>query len=71
MWIYPSSLDEIDKLVESKRFKSRSELIDEASRFYAGYLSSEAAENDLPEVMVEALRATRKASDTGVREKRV
>ena len=63
VWIYPSSLEEIDKLVESKRFKSRSEFIDEASRFYAGYLSSESAENYLPEVMVEALRATLKASD--------
>ena len=63
VWIYPISLEEIDKLVESKRFKSRSELIDEASRFYAGYLSSESAENYLPEVMVEALRATLKASD--------
>ena len=39
LWLYPSTLEAVDKAMERDNCKSRSEFIENAIRFYAGYLS--------------------------------
>ena len=41
-WLYPSTLDVIDKLVRENNSRSRSDFLETAAQFYAGYLSGSA-----------------------------
>lgn len=56
-WLYPSTLDALDRTMPAGRFKSRSEFIEEAVRFYAGYLSGQEANAYLPPALVSAINA--------------
>ena len=58
VWLYPSTLEALDRGVETSNCKSRSEFIEEAVRFYAGYLSGQDANAYLPPALVSALNAT-------------
>ena len=58
LWIYPSTLETVDRAMARDNCKSRSEFIESAIRFYAGYLSGEDAVEFLPAALVSALRAT-------------
>ena len=58
LWIYPSTLETVDRAMARDNCKSRSEFIENAIRFYAGYLSGEDAVQFLPAALVSALRAT-------------
>ncbi len=58
LWLYPSTLEAVDRAMGRDNCKSRSEFIENAIRFYAGYLSGEDAVQFLPAALVSALRAT-------------
>lgn len=57
-WLYPSTLTVIDKLMAQGNFKSRSEYLETAAQFYAGYLSGQDATAYLPPALVAAMRGT-------------
>ena len=57
-WLYPSTLSVIDKLMAQGNFKSRSEYLETAAQFYAGYLSGQEATAYLPPALVAAMRGT-------------
>ncbi len=63
LWLYPSTLEVVDRAMARDNCKSRSELIENAIRFYAGYLSGEDAMKFLPAALVSALRATVQCSE--------
>lgn len=63
LWLYPSTLDAVDRAMARDNCKSRSEFIEKAIRFYAGYLSGEDAVEFLPAALVSALRATVQLSE--------
>ncbi len=63
LWLYPSTLEVVDRAMARDNCKSRSELIENAIRFYAGYLSGEDAVKFLPAALVSALRATVQCSE--------
>lgn len=58
VWLYPSTLEAMDRGMETSRCKSRSEFIEEAVQFYAGYISGQDANAYLPPALVSALNAT-------------
>ena len=57
-WLYPSTLSVIDKMMAQGNFKSRSEYLETAAQFYAGYLSGQEATAYLPPALVSAMRGT-------------
>ena len=58
LWLYPSTLGAVDRAMGGDNCKSRSEFIEKAIRFYAGYISGKDAAEFLPAALVSALRAT-------------
>lgn len=66
LWLYPSTLEAVDRAMARDNCKSRSEFIENAIRFYAGYLSGEDAVEFLPAALVSALRATVQCSENRI-----
>lgn len=62
-WFKPSILELVDKLYEQDDCRSRSEFIEKAIVFYAGYLSTENARGYLPNVVTSTLKAIVDNSD--------
>ena len=62
-WFKPSILELVDKLYEQDDCRSRSEFIEKAIVFYAGYLSTENARGYLPNVLTSTLKAIVDNSD--------
>lgn len=58
VWLYPSTLEVIDRAEEVAGCKSRSEYLERAALFYAGYVSGQDAAAYLPPALVSALRGT-------------
>ena len=57
-WLYPSTIQTIDKIMPLDNCKSRSEFLEKAALFYAGYVAGKYAASFLPTALVSALRAT-------------
>ena len=64
VWLYPTTLETIDHAMGNANCKTRSEFLDYAARFYAGYISSEDADAFLSETLMASLRAAIQNSDT-------
>lgn len=58
VWLYPSTIQTIDKMMPMDNCKSRSEFLEKAALFYAGYVSGRDAAAFLPTALVSAMRAT-------------
>lgn len=58
VWLYPSTLEVIDGAMQTANCRSRSEFLENAAKFYAGYVSAEDAVDFLPAALVTAFRAT-------------
>ena len=65
-WLYPSTLETIDKLVKENNCKSRSDFLETAAQFYAGYLSGQEATTYLPPALVAAMRGTVQDSENRI-----
>ena len=57
-WLYPSTLEVIDRASEMDDCKSRSEFLEKAALFYAGYVSGQDAIAYLPPALASVLRGT-------------
>lgn len=66
VWLYPSTLAAIDRAMATSNCKSRSEFIERAVQFYAGYISGQDANAYLPPALVAALRATVQDSESHI-----
>lgn len=66
VWLYPSTLEVIDRLKVAANCKSRSEFLENAARFYAGYVSSEEATAYLPTALVATLQGAIQGSENRV-----
>lgn len=55
LWLYPSTIESIDALLEKDNCKSRSEFIEKAIRFYSGYISAEDSMKYLPTAITSAM----------------
>ena len=63
VWLYPSTLEVMNRAMKIANCKSRSEYLEKAALFYAGYVSGQDAVAYLPPVLVSALRSTIKAME--------
>ena len=63
LWVKPSTLELVDKLMADDNCGSRSEFIEKAILFYVGYLSSNASKNYLPNVVISTLKSIVSESD--------
>ena len=58
VWLYPSTLEVMDRAAETAGCKSRSEYLEKAALFYAGYVSGQEATAYLPPALASVLRGT-------------
>ena len=63
VWLYPSTLEAIDKAMYQANCKSRSEFLENAAQMYAGYISADSAIKYLPAALVSAFQATVQLSE--------
>lgn len=63
VWLYPSTLEVMDRAAETAGCRSRSEYLEKAALFYAGYVSGQDAIAYLPPALVSALRSTIQATE--------
>ena len=56
LWLKPSVLDMADKLYEDDNCGSRSEFIEKAIQFYAGYLHAQKSKDYMPKVITSTLK---------------
>ena len=56
LWLKPSVLDMTDKLYEDDNCGSRSEFIEKAIQFYAGYLYAQKSQDYMPKVITSTLK---------------
>lgn len=62
-WLYPSTLEIIDGVMEKANCRSRSEFLEYAAKFYAGYVSADDVAEFLPPIILHALRGTIQCSE--------
>lgn len=55
VWLYPSSIQSMDSMLEKDNCKSRSEFIEKAVRFYCGYISANDGLKYLPTAITSAM----------------
>lgn len=55
LWLYPSTIQSMDSLLEKDNCKSRSEFIEKAVRFYCGYISANDGLKYLPTAITSAM----------------
>ena len=63
LWIKPSTLELADSLYQKDNCDSRSEFIEKAVIFYAGYLSAEDNKSYLPRIVTSTLKSIVAESD--------
>ena len=56
VWLYPSTLEVVDRAAETANCKSRSEYLERAALFYAGYISGQDATAYLPPALSKVMR---------------
>ena len=56
VWLYPSTLELLDRAMMQDNCKSRSELIEKAVRFYAGYIAAQDGSQFLSHTLTSVLR---------------
>lgn len=56
LWIKPSTLEQVDKLLGEDNCESRSEFIEKAVLFYSGFLTTKDNTNYLPNIVISTLR---------------
>jgi hypothetical protein len=66
VWVYPSTLDAIDRARELDNCKSRSEFLDKAARFYAEYVSTEDTSSYLTPVLLSAIKGVIQDSENRI-----
>lgn len=66
LWLKPSVLDMADDLYEKDNCGSRSEFIEKAIQFYAGYLYAQQSPDYLPKILVSTLKGMMNDSDNRI-----
>ena len=58
LWIYPSTMETIERYLESSECRSKSDFIEKGILFYAGFLSAQTYQDYLPNVVVSCMKGT-------------
>ena len=63
LWLYPETLEKIGQLYTADDCRSKSEFIEKAVQFYAGYLSAKENKSYLPNIVTSTLKGIVAESD--------
>ena len=66
LWLRPSVLDMAEKLYESDNCGSKSEFIEKAILFYAGYLNAQQSHEYLPKIITSTIKGITAESTTQI-----
>ena len=58
LWIYPSTMDTIEKYLEKGECRSKSDFIEKAILFYAGFLAAQTYQDYIPNVVISCMKGT-------------
>ena len=58
LWIYPSTMEIIERYLEKSECRSKSGFLEKAILFYAGFLSAQTYQDYLPNVVVSCMKGT-------------
>ena len=58
LWVYPSTMETIERYLESSECRSKSDFIEKAILFYAGFLAAQNYQNYIPNVVVSCMKGT-------------
>ena len=58
LWIYPSTMDTIERYLEKSECRSKSDFIEKAILFYAGFLAAQNYQNYIPNVMISCMKGS-------------
>ena len=58
LWIHPSTIEKVDRLYQLDNCRSKSEFIEKAVLFYAGYVSAEDCHEYFPEAIVSTIQGS-------------
>ena len=58
LWVYPSTMETIDRYLESSECRSKSDFIEKAVLFYAGFLAAQDHKNYIPNVVVSCMKGS-------------
>lgn len=58
LWIRPSTIEKVDRLYQLDNCRSKSEFIEKAVLFYAGYVSAEDCREYFPEAIVSTIQGS-------------
>ena len=58
LWVYPFTMETIERYLESSECRSQSDFIEKAILFYAGFLSAQTYQDYLPNVVVSCMKGT-------------
>lgn len=64
LWVYPDTLEKVEKVYREDNCESKSEFIEKAINFYIGYLTAENKKDYLPSIVTSTLKAIVDNSDT-------
>ena len=58
LWIYPSTMETIERYLEKSECRSKSDFIEKAILFYAGFLAAQNYQNYIPNVMISCIKGS-------------
>ena len=58
LWVYPSTMETIERYLESSECRSKSDFIEKAVLFYAGFLAAQDHKNYIPNVVVSCMKGS-------------
>ena len=58
LWVYPSTMDTIERYLEKSECRSKSDFIEKAILFYAGFLSAQDHKNYIPNVVISCMKGS-------------
>ena len=58
LWIYPSTMDMIERYLEKSGCRSKSDFIEKAILFYAGFLAAQTYQDYIPNVVISCMKGS-------------
>ena len=58
LWVYPSTMEVLEKYMEESECRSKSDFIEKAIRFYAGFLAAQTYQDYLPNVAISCMKGS-------------
>ena len=58
LWVYPSTMEAIERYLEKSECRSKSDFIEKAILFYAGFLAAQTYQDYIPNVVISCMKGT-------------